>query len=108
MYRCKQLPGLAVLLFAATPAQATNGYFTDGIGAKNQGRAGAGSADPEGLVIIATNPAGLASIDERLEVEVQRDRLSSGGDHGAPDGSSSCSATSSSRLCIVLSHLKWA
>lgn len=71
MHLTKRLPGLVVLLFAATLARATNGYFTDGVGAKNKGLAGAGSADPEELMIIATNPAGLAFIDERLEAGLE-------------------------------------
>ncbi len=105
MYCGKRLTVLPVLLLAASLAHATNGYFTDGVGAKNKGLAGAGSADPEELLIIATNPAGLAFVDERIEVGVEL--ISPDGFHGERDGSSSWSATSSSRLCIVLSHLKW-
>ncbi len=60
--------GLVVppLLLAST-AQATNGYFTDGTGTKSLGLAGAGSADPQEVMIIATNPAGLAFVDQRIE-----------------------------------------
>src|SRR5579863_2126477 len=57
---------IAALLFAGI-AQATNGYFTVGEGTKNLGVAGAGSADPEEVMIIATNPAGLAFVGERIE-----------------------------------------
>lgn len=67
----KRLAALPLLLFAVTLAHATNGYFTDGVGAKNKGLAGAGSADPEELMIIATNPAGLAFVDERFEAGLE-------------------------------------
>jgi len=62
-----RLTGLALLLLAAGLAQATNGYFTDGVGTKNKGLVGAGSADPEEVLIVATNPAGLALVDARTE-----------------------------------------
>jgi len=58
--------GCLSLVLAAT-AQATNGYFTDGVGTKSKGLAGAGSADPEEVMIVATNPAGLAFVGPRLE-----------------------------------------
>ncbi len=57
------------LLFAGM-AHATNGYFTDGAGTKNEGLAGAGSADPEEVMGIATNPAGLAYVGARTEAGV--------------------------------------
>jgi long-chain fatty acid transport protein len=62
-----RLAALTAALLCATGAQATNGYFTDGVGTKNKGLAGAGSADPEEVMIIATNPAGLAFVGERTE-----------------------------------------
>lgn len=66
-----RLTGLFVLLLAATAAQATNGYFTDGVGVMSKGLAGAGSADPEDLMIVATNPAGLAFVDQRIELGLE-------------------------------------
>ncbi len=57
---------LAPLMFAGL-AQATNGYLTDALGIKNEGLAGAGSADPEEAMIMATNPAGLAYVGGRTE-----------------------------------------
>jgi long-chain fatty acid transport protein len=63
-----RLAGLALLALAASLAQATNGYFTDGVGTKNKGLVGAGSADPEEVMIVATNPAGLALVEARNEV----------------------------------------
>lgn len=60
----------ALLLFCGT-AYATNGYFTDGVGVKNMAMAGAGSADPSEVMIIATNPAGLAFVGDDLEVGLE-------------------------------------
>ncbi len=57
-----------VLLLCAGSAHATNGYFTAGIGVKNIGLAGAGSADPREVMIVATNPAGLAYVGQRIEL----------------------------------------
>jgi long-chain fatty acid transport protein len=49
-------------------AHATNGYFTTGAGTGSDGMAGAGSADPTDVMILATNPAGLAYVGLRTEV----------------------------------------
>lgn len=51
-------------------AYATNGYLTHGVGTKSKALAGSGSADPQELMVIATNPAGLAFVGERLEVGI--------------------------------------
>ena len=66
-----RLIGLIGSVLLAATAQATNGYFTDGAGAKNAGMAGAGSADPAEVMIIATNPAGLAFVHDSLEVGLE-------------------------------------
>jgi long-chain fatty acid transport protein len=47
----------ALLLTLSTSAQATNGYFTHGLGVINKGMAGAGTATPEETMAIANNPA---------------------------------------------------
>lgn len=60
--------GLSLL---AAVAHATNGYFTDGVGVKSMGLAGAGSADPSETMIMATNPAGLAFVPDDLEVGLE-------------------------------------
>lgn len=65
------LIGLAASLLLAGAAEATNGYFTDGAGTANKGLAGAGSADPEEAMIAATNPAGLAFINDSLELGLE-------------------------------------
>lgn len=43
-------------------ASATNGYFTLGAGTQSKAMAGSGSADPQELMALATNPAGLAAL----------------------------------------------
>lgn len=63
-----RLTGLVASLLIVGTAQATNGYFTNGVGTKNSAMAGAGSADPAEIMIIATNPAGLAFVHDKLEV----------------------------------------
>lgn len=58
--------GVAMAL-AAGSASATNGYFTHGVGTKSKALAGAGSANPEEILAIATNPAGLALLPETVD-----------------------------------------
>jgi long-chain fatty acid transport protein len=58
------------LAFAAGSASATNGYFTHGTGTKSKALAGAGSADPQEILSIATNPAGLASLPETVDAGI--------------------------------------
>ena len=53
---------------ASSPAMATNGYFTHGIGAKNKGMAGAGLASPSGSIFIANNPAAALFSVGQLDV----------------------------------------
>ena len=64
----RNLVGLFVALsLAAGTASATNGYYTTGTGTKSKGQAGAGSANPQELMSLATNPAGIAFVDEAIE-----------------------------------------
>jgi long-chain fatty acid transport protein len=58
----------AALALAAASASATNGYFTHGVGTKSKALAGSGSADPQEVLVVATNPAGLAFVPENYEV----------------------------------------
>ncbi|MDI5922441.1 outer membrane protein transport protein [Halomonas sp. LR5S13] len=59
-----------LVLAALAPAQAlaTNGYFSHGYGTINQGMAGAGTALAQDSIVAATNPAGMAFIDDRADV----------------------------------------
>ena len=58
--------GIAMAL-AAGVASATNGYYTTGTGTKSKGQAGAGSANPQEVMAMATNPAGIAFVPEAIE-----------------------------------------
>jgi len=61
--------GVALAL-AAGGASATNGYYTHGTGTKSKGQAGAGSANPEEILILATNPAGIAVVADSIDVGI--------------------------------------
>jgi long-chain fatty acid transport protein len=66
--RNRTLLALGVALALATgSASATNGYYTHGVGTKSKGQAGAGSANPEELMILATNPAGITALPESID-----------------------------------------
>jgi long-chain fatty acid transport protein len=64
------LRSLALGLALATPllANATNGYFSHGYGAKSQGMAGVGIALPQDALAAAANPAGTALVGDRDDV----------------------------------------
>jgi len=70
--------GLVAGLAAALPAQATDGYFANGYGAKSKGMAGAGLALPQDSLALATNPAAATALGDRwdLGVDVMRSRRS--------------------------------
>lgn len=69
----KSLLAVAVSgLLAAPLAHATNGYFMHGYGSKEKGMAGAGVAYKHNdALAAATNPAGMAFVDERLDLGLQ-------------------------------------
>ena len=54
-------------LTAPLLANATNGYFSHGYGAKSQGMAGVGIALPQDALAAATNPAGTALVGNRYD-----------------------------------------
>ncbi|HSH98569.1 MAG: OmpP1/FadL family transporter [Methylophilaceae bacterium] len=62
-----KLLSLATLL-AASQAHATDGYFAPGYGVKSQGAGGVGYALPQDTLTVATNPAGLAWIGDRIDI----------------------------------------
>jgi long-chain fatty acid transport protein len=62
--------GLLAALLTPFIAQATNGYFSHGYGAKAQGIAGVGIALPQDALAAATNPAGTAAVGERADLGV--------------------------------------
>jgi long-chain fatty acid transport protein len=68
----KSLLAVAVSgLLAAPLAQATNGYFMHGYSTKNKGMAGAGAAFSQDAMAAAVNPAGMAFVDQRLDLGLQ-------------------------------------
>jgi len=54
-------------LLLASGAQATNGYFTHGVGTHNKAMAGAGSASPSQAIDAANNPAAAVMVGERWD-----------------------------------------
>lgn len=63
------LRALVVAVSLASPllANATNGYFSHGYGAKSLGIAGVGIALPQDALAAATNPAGTALVGNRYD-----------------------------------------
>ncbi len=59
--------GLCVIaVSAATAAQATEGYFVEGVSARDQALGGAGIANPGDALINASNPAGLVDVGHQI------------------------------------------
>ncbi len=68
----KSLLAVAVSgLLAAPLAHATNGYFMHGYSTKNKGLAGAGAAFSQDAMAAAVNPAGMAFVEERIDLGLQ-------------------------------------
>lgn len=65
----KRLIASAVTAALTIPmtAMATNGYFSHGYGMKSKGMAGAGAALPQDAMAAATNPAGVALVNDRID-----------------------------------------
>jgi len=61
---------IAVAVLFSTSANATNGYFTHGIGVKNKAMAGAGTASPDEAIASAVNPASAVLVGDRLDIGV--------------------------------------
>ncbi len=68
MYFCR--PRWALALFLAIPSlsNATNGYFSHGVGVRAQGVAGVGIALPQDGLAAASNPAGTVLVGHRLDL----------------------------------------
>jgi long-chain fatty acid transport protein len=64
---------LTVVALAGIPviSEATNGYFAHGYGARSKAIAGAATALPQDALAAAVNPAGMAYVGNRLDVEVE-------------------------------------
>jgi long-chain fatty acid transport protein len=61
---------LSALAFTST-ASATTGYFGLGFGAKAMGLAGATVSNPQDSIAASTNPAGMALVGERVDINVR-------------------------------------
>jgi len=61
----------ATLALAASPAQATDGYFLNGIGAKAKGMGGVAIAAAQDALSIASNPAAATQFDKRVDFGVE-------------------------------------
>jgi len=66
--RLLPLAALTAGLFAALPGHATNGYFSHGYGVRALGQAGVGIAWAQDALAAATNPAGTAEIEDRVDL----------------------------------------
>ena len=66
----KALRVLALLSFTPAIAMATDGYFSHGFGVKSQGIGGLGIALPQDGLAIATNPAGIALVGDRVDAGI--------------------------------------
>lgn len=88
--RISVLSGL-VAATLASPAAATDGYFSHGYGVKSQGIGGVGIALPQDALAAASNPAGMGLIGDRLDVGLtwfrpEREAKISGTPGGFSDG----------------------
>jgi len=63
--------GIALAALAAVPAQATDGYFLNGVGAKAKGMGGVAIALPQDALSVATNPAAATTMDKRVDFGVE-------------------------------------
>lgn len=73
------LPSALLLILASSQVMATNGYFSHGYGAKSKGRAGASTAFPQDALVVSTNPAGIAFVEDRIDVGLDVFKPSRGG-----------------------------
>ncbi len=60
-----------VLMLSPMVAQATNGYFAHGYGVRNKSMGGVGAALSQDAIAAAVNPAGMAFVDNRLDLELE-------------------------------------
>ncbi|MGR3375975.1 OmpP1/FadL family transporter [Salipiger abyssi] len=77
--------GLCCAAFAAVPAWATNGTHLTGFGTKAQGMAGVSLAFPQDALAAANNPAGMAFVGHRLDLNSQMILLRTEGRFGGLD-----------------------
>lgn len=91
------LGAASAAILVQTPAHATVGYFQNGVSIRDKGMAGAGVANPDTPLAIASNPAGIAEIDSQVEIGMsifspRRQFTGSGGPGFTPSGTVKSSA----------------
>ena len=90
---------IAGSVLATGAAHATNGYFKHGYGVKSMGMAGGGVAFANNsAMIIATNPAGIADVDNQFNAEISLFRPERGYEQ---TGTSAASADSDSERFFI-------
>lgn len=62
--------GFSIFIATSHSAMATNGYFTHGLGVKNKGMAGAGTALPSEAIATSINPAATSLLKDHFEFGV--------------------------------------
>lgn len=62
---------VSALFLMPNISEATNGYFAHGYGVRSRAMAGTGAALPQDAVAAAINPAGMAYIGDRLDLELE-------------------------------------
>lgn len=62
---------ISVLLALPSVSEATNGYFAHGYGARSKAMAGTGAALPQDAMAAAINPAGMAFLGDRFDLEME-------------------------------------
>ncbi|MEI6708156.1 MAG: outer membrane protein transport protein [Methylococcales bacterium] len=62
---------VAMMVLFPAVSQATNGYFAHGYGARSKAMAGVGAALPQDAMAAAVNPAGMAFVGNRFDVEIE-------------------------------------
>ncbi|MCB2067411.1 MAG: TonB-dependent receptor [Erythrobacter sp.] len=65
------LAGAALVALASSGAQATDGYFLNGVGPKAKGMAGVAIALPQDALAAANNPASISALGARMDFDVE-------------------------------------
>ncbi len=62
---------VAIMSVFPSVSEATNGYFAHGYGARSKAMAGVGAALPQDAMAAAVNPAGMAFVNNRFDLEME-------------------------------------
>ncbi len=78
--KVKNIVSLLAIAGLASPALATDGYFSDGYGIKAKGMAGVAIGLPQDALAAANNPAGMVMVGSRLDIGLDWFRPTRGAD----------------------------